>query len=757
LLLLSERRVSEHYSRDQGLSHNWVRALCEDHEGNVWAATGNGFNTLVPRKIGWLSAPDLFQGCAVFSLAVSTDGSAWMGTEGAGLYHYSTKGRWTRYSQADGISNLFVWSVLQTRQDKILAGTWGGGVLTRNKERFESEPLLNGLNSPVLSMFESQNGTLWVGTTTGLHQYRESKLLWSVGEEKLALPDVRAIAEGADGTIWFGMSGGGLGAVKDGKVRQFRKSDGAGSDFVLCVYAGADDSIWYGTADNGLARMKDSRFSFVRPENGLPASTISHIVQDGNGDFWLGSLGGLLRARKEDLEKCANGATQSVRFLAFGRDDGMLSQTCSGGFQPGACRAPDGRLWFPTSRGVAVVNPATVSTNLVPPPILIEEFRVDTPRSTWKKLVASPSEPSQLRIEPGRHRIQITYTGLSYAAPAKVRFRHRLEGLETEWVDAGTRREAEYAYLRPGEYRFRVIGCNNDDVWNETGAEISFVVFPFFWQTLWFQITGSLAGGLALAAGVWGVSRRRVRRKMELLEQQRALERERARIARDIHDDLGASLTRITLLSQSVRGEVQALAPAAREVDAIYETARNLTRSMDEIVWAVNPKHDSLDSLVTYLGRFAQAFLSSAGLRCRLDLPLTLPPCRLTSEVRHNVFLAFKEALNNVVKHARATEVRISMEIRSDEEGLADPSLAGFTLVVTDNGRGFDFSAGAETQDATAEARLATGNGIYNMRKRLEEIGGVCEWTTAPGEGARVRFVLPALPRHQKTGQSFPK
>ncbi|MPN51564.1 Sensor histidine kinase LiaS [bioreactor metagenome] len=157
------------------------------------------------------------------------------------------------------------------------------------------------------------------------------------------------------------------------------------------------------------------------------------------------------------------------------------------------------------------------------------------------------------------------------------------------------------------------------------------------------------------------------------------------------------------------------------------------------------------------MGRFAQAFLSSAGLRCRLDLPLTLPPCRLTSEVRHNVFLAFKEALNNVVKHARATEVRISMEIPSDNEGLPDPSLSGFALVVTDNGRGFDFGASAQQPDASPEARLASGNGIYNMRKRLEEIGGVCEWTTAPGEGARVRFVVPPLPRHQKTGQSFPK
>ena len=183
-----------------------------------------------------------------------------------------------------------------------------------------------------------------------------------------------------------------------------------------------------------------------------------------------------------------------------------------------------------------------------------------------------------------------------------------------------------------------------------------------------------------LGAAVFWVSRRRVRYKLEQSERQHALERERARIARDIHDDLGASLTRITMLSQSVRAEIEGQTQASDDVDQIYSTARELTRAMDEIVWAVNPKHDTLDSLVTYLGRYAQHFLSSAGVRCRLDVPVYPPAWALTSEIRHNVFLAFKEALHNVVKHAAATEVRISLELEPD----------GFSLMVADNGRGFD-------------------------------------------------------------------
>jgi signal transduction histidine kinase len=186
------------------------------------------------------------------------------------------------------------------------------------------------------------------------------------------------------------------------------------------------------------------------------------------------------------------------------------------------------------------------------------------------------------------------------------------------------------------------------------------------------------------------------------------------------------------MLSQSVRGELSGQVQATADVDQIYSTARELTRAMDEIVWAVNPKHDTLDSLVTYLGRFAQHFLSTAGIRCRLDVPVYLPSRALTSEIRHNVFLALKEALHNVVKHAAATEVRISLELQP----------AGFVLMVADNGHGFNLKSCAERVSGADGLRIGAGNGLFNMQKRLEEVGGRCEWNTAPGEGTRVKLVI---------------
>jgi signal transduction histidine kinase len=223
-----------------------------------------------------------------------------------------------------------------------------------------------------------------------------------------------------------------------------------------------------------------------------------------------------------------------------------------------------------------------------------------------------------------------------------------------------------------------------------------------------------------------------MRRKMERLEQQRALERERARIAKDIHDDLGASLTRIILLSQSAKADLETTGNDTGDLDRIFGTARELTRAMDEIVWAVNPTHDTLDSLAGYLGKFAQDYLRAANIRCRLRVPMQLPPWPLTAEVRHNLFLAVKEALHNVVKHSGASEVSINLTIEQ----------SGFSLAVEDNGRGFDVEA-ANAPDGNGSAnpdRIESGNGLANMRRRLAEIGGSCEIRSAPQQGTCITF-----------------
>lgn len=714
------------FDRTNGLPNEWLRSLCEDREGNLWLGVGtSGLAALRRSNVRTIGPPDGWEGRAVLSVSAGHDDGLYVGTEGAGVYEYRA-GHWTHFVGTSGLSNLYVWAVSEDAQGRLWAGTWGGGLFVKTGDRFAPAPGTENLTAPIPALLQGRAGSLWAGTGAGLLHLDKTNLTWFGSQRGLTLPDVRAVVEDREGRIWFGMSGGGLGCLEHGAVRQFRKPHGLSSDFVWSLLPDEDGTLWIGTAGGGLNRLKQGRFAAITADEGLPNNIICHIADDGRGNLWMSSHGGIFRASKAELQRCADGMLATVHCFTYGRGDGLPTLECSGGSQPAGCRTSDGRLWFATTRGLVVVNPEEVHSNSLRPPVHLEALLVDG------RPVELTDTENVLEVPPGQHRFEFRYTGLSFVVPEKVRFRHRLEGWETDWVEAGTERSVTYGYLPPGHYHFQVMACNNDGIWNAEGARLEFIVLPHFWQTLWFRFT---MGWLLLAAvggGVWFDTRRRMRRKLERAERQRAIERERARIARDIHDDLGASLTRITMLSQSALGALTDAQPAA-EVRQIYQTARELTQAMDEIVWAVNPRHDTLDSLVTYLGRFAQHFLSAAGIRCRLDLPLHLPARALTAEVRHNVFLAFKEALHNIVKHAHATEVRLSLEVRPD----------GFVLVLTDNGCGFKWDP-LQPPPASAEdgTRPASGNGLFNMQKRMEEIGGCCGWDTAPGQGTKAKLVV---------------
>jgi signal transduction histidine kinase len=576
------------------------------------------------------------------------------------------------------------------------------------------------------SLLHGQNGTTWIGTANGLLRYQGGKLAAYGEQEGLELPDVRAIAQATDGTVWFGMNGGGLGRLREGTLKQFRKRDGLSSDFLQTLKLDADGTLWIGTSGGGLDRLRNEHFAAISRTNGLADDVICHIEDDGRGYFWMSSHNGIMRVSKTELNGCADGRTNWVDCLTYSKGEGLPTLECSGGMQPAGCKTADGRLWFPTSKGLVAIDPSDVKKNQLAPPVVIEEILVDG------KPVPEPRNAElPLQIPPGRHRFEFHFTGLSFTVPEKVHFKHRLDGLEQDWSEPDAKRSADYGYIAPGDYTFEVVACNNDGVWSERGASLRFTLLPFFWQTWWFRALAILSGGAAVAATVIFAMRRRLERRLERLEQQRALERERARIAKDIHDDLGASLTRISMLSQSARSELDHSA-AASDLDRIYETSRELTRAMDEIVWAVNPQHDTLDSLATYLGKFAQDFLAAAHIKCRLDVPMQLPAWPLTAEIRHNLFLAFKEALNNAVKHAHTTEVWISLAING----------MGFTLQLEDKGRGFAPESAGNGSPRDPE-RLSGGYGLVNMRRRLTEIGGRCEIQSTSGAGTRVSFVVP--------------
>src|SRR5208337_1025834 len=298
-------------------------------------------------------------------------------------------------------------------------------------------------------------------------------------------------------------------------------------------------------------------------------------------------------------------------------------------------------------------NPDKVPHNPLPPPVVIDGVVVDgttlLPKGT---AVGADTLHGDLKVPPGKQRLEFEYTALSLTDPEKVRFKYKLEGLETSWNEAGTRRTADFSYIPPGHYQFHVIACNNNGVWNDTGDSLAITVLPYFWQTEWFMALVVLTTLGGVAGSVRYAVRRKLQRRIDRIERERAIEVERGRIANDIHDDLGAGLTEIVILSELAQNPGDSHDAVQTDVRKVTDKARALARSLDEIVWAVNPENDTLDNFVSYACNFAQDYLQLAKIRCRLAVPSSLPEIPLTADIRHNLFMVLKEALNNMVKHA---------------------------------------------------------------------------------------------------------
>jgi signal transduction histidine kinase/ligand-binding sensor domain-containing protein len=713
-----------HFDLAGGFPSDGIVSVLEDREGNFWIGTGDsGLVELHQNNIQQLSPPDHWHGRAVLSVcAGQVDDELWVGTEGSGLYHY-LNGRWRNFGYTNGLGNSYIWSIAEDTVNNLFVGTWGAGLFLQEGDHFKFAPGMENLKLPVPALLPARNGGLWVGTSLGLLRYQAGQTNWFTEAGGKSLRDVRAIAEATNGIVWFGLAGNGLARLENNRIQTFGRADGLPSDRIECLHLDAADTLWIGTFGGGLCRYHQGKFSVIDAGRGLPSNVISDIEDDGRGFFWMSSRGGIIRASKDELKDCADGKINEVHCLTYGIDDGMPTIECSSGLQPAGCRTSDGRIWFPTTKGLVFLNPQAVRINHLPPPMVLENLLVDGRRMT--------NLTAPLRIPPGRNRFEFSYTALSLTAPEKVRFKYRIAGLEKDWVDAGSKRVANYSFLPPGEYKFEAIACNNNGVWNETGVSLPFVLLPHFWQIWWFRVLGGVMTVTAAGGIAWFAARRRMHRKLELMARQHELEYERSRIARDIHDDLGSQLTSITMLSDSARSQLDDPQQTSTDLHQIYDTAREATRSMDEIVWAVNPNHDSLESLANYLEKYALDFFRAAGVKCRLNMPLQFPAWRLTSELRHNLFLAYKEALNNVAKHAAASEVLISLKVEA----------TAFAISIEDNGRGFDPKAftGGSNHDPD---RLVGGNGVGNMSQRLLKIGGQCDFVSVPAKGTTVKFLV---------------
>jgi signal transduction histidine kinase len=698
---------------EDGFPGDRVYCFTEDWEGNWWAGLdAGGLARVRERQFHAVTAGEGAAVKAVKSVSEGEDGTVWLGELGGGL------GRWrdgnlTSLSLADRAGEDSVFCVCAGRGGRMWLSAGSEDLFTGKWTEFTRvSPVVHG----VKAIMTDHTGRTWFGATSGL-------LFAELGQPEvqqfrgMGRRDVRALSEGPDGVIWAGTGSGEIFRVSGDKSKAFHPSDALGAAPIWSVLADQDGTVWAGTFRGGLLRFRDEKFTRFGKQEGLPDAIICQILDDGQGNLWMGSHLGIFRIAKSALSDVAQGKSKSVSCLAYGRSDGLPSVECTGGYQPSAWRGKDGKLWFTTLKGAAWIRPEDVRPNLKAPPVVIEDVMVDGLGNNSPGQGLQRDGATTLEIPPGKHQLEFRYTGLSLASSERVQFRYRLEGVDPEWVSAGTRRFAHYGFLPPGNYRFDVMACNSDGVWSEAGAALGLVILPHYYETVWFRVLAGVVLAGAVAGSVRYAVTRRLHRKLERLERQQAVERERARIAKDIHDDLGASLTLIAVL-----GDLAKRDKASERIERMSNTARQAVKSLDEIVWAVNPRNDTLAHLIDYTGQFATDYLRDAGIRCLLDVPDQTPVREVPANVRHNVFLAVKEALQNIVKHAHATQVWL--RVAASPEDLR--------IDVEDNGQGFN---GAPT-DAWAD-------GLGNMSQRLKEVGGDCRVQSLVGKGTAITIELP--------------
>ena len=725
---------------NSGLAGDHINSLLADHDGRLWVGTEAGLNYL-HRKSFFVMSQDQGLGFgAVQSLAEVTPGVVWAGKPNDGLYRWDGKS-FSRLPAA-GLSShdSQINTLLVTHDGYCWVATTNHLLLYKDPTAAADEVKVIVPPVPnIISLAEDRDGVLWVGTRDGrLWLLHEDHWLEQSGFSQTNA--IIALVSSPNGSVWVGTDGGGVYEFKDGGLIHFGRNEGLSSDAIRALFSDAKGTLWIGALSEGLTRLEHDRITNFTPHEGLPES-ISQILEDDSGNLWLGTDKGIACVNQQSLNDLADGKIGLVYPQMFGHAEGMLSEECTGGYCPAGLKTGAGLLWFSTMKGVAVVNPRVQPAIVRPPAAVLEEVRVDDVPVPLAVVPGGSSEsrgtpPELLQIPPGKHRVEFLYTAVNFDAPDQLHFRYRLEGLDTDWVQAGSRRTAFYSYVPPGTYQFDIAACGNNGFWGDSGPLLEVIGQRYFWQAWWFVTPGAVGLLVLVGATVRFIEKRKLHQRLQRLEQERALERERTRIAQDLHDEMGAKLCRISFLSEHARRDEISPDELRDQIASISDSSREVLHSLDEIVWAVNPQNDTLEHVASYIGQYAEEYFQMTGIECQLDIPTQLPPHPLSSQARHHLFLATHEAITNILKHSGATRAGISMKLAG----------GNFEIVILDNGKGFNPPATKDNGSATA-----SGNGLGNMYRRLSEIGGHCEMESTPGLGTRIRFVIFLKPAAQPT------
>lgn len=711
------------YDKSKGLSDNNTNSLLTDREGTLWITTfGSGINRVTKQLVTTISTKEGLTDKNIYPLFQDSQGNIWIGAA-ASLFQI-TDGKIQKKSFGSQLRYNFNQAIEEDREGRLWFGGIGGVYVVQNNKTEDFIEKLGFKKGTVdfLDIHEDRNGTMWFAGDQGLIKFKDDKATRFTTENGLPSDDVKIIFERKDGTFAIGTKNG-LVLMQNNDdensisiLQTYNETNGLAGNHIRSIYEDADGILWIGTYDSGLSRLKDGKFTNFNTSNGMFSNGVFAILEDDRGFFWMSSNQGIYRVSKQELNDFADGKISKITSTAYGKSDGMLNAECNGGRQPSALKNKDGKLWFPTQDGVAIIDPEAVPFNPNPPPVVIESAVLGGTNIALK---------DKLEIQPNQDNLEIRYTGLSFIKPEQTRFRYKLEGLDENWTEAGTRREAFYPYLPPGTYTFRVIAANSDNVWNEQGAILKITVYPAFYRTWWFIALSVLA----IVGFVYWMYHRRLatahRRQLAQEEFSRRLinahEIERRRIAAELHDSLGQHLAMIRNSAVFAAQTSQKLEEAQTHLNKISEESVQAITEIREISYNLRPY--LLDRLG--LTKAINSMLKKVSETTEIEVISKVEKIDgiFPNEAEISIYRIIQESLNNILKHSEATQINFSVEKNNQN----------VIIKITDNGKGFDVNLQNHKQ---------SGFGLLGMQERVKMLGGTITFESELSKGTTITIKL---------------
>ena len=686
-----------------------------DQEGFIWLSSLEGIFRLRKRLIQTLAAEQGLVNRRIYPIFERQNGEILLGS-----FRHLDIYKNGNLSQDTSKQNYKAFE--EDKKGRLWIGSSGNRVQngTKNKQLvvYENEiekDLTDVIDrAGIWAIKSDKRDNIWLGTNKGLFKLQDDKLVKHYTKKDGLLSNaVSFVHESKNETIWLGTALG-IAKLENEELTTYTTKDGLAGNRIRTIYEDESGTIWIGTYGNGLSRFKDGQFFNYSTKDGLYHNGVFQIFEDGKENFWIGGNQGIYRVAKKELNLYAAGKTQRVNSFGYGKEDGMLNVEVNGGRQPAGIKASDGRLWFPTMDGAAIVDPKNIEYNQNVPTPLIEDVTVER-----NKLVFLDG----VTVGVGRDDLEIHYSAPSFIKPKQIRFKYKLEGFNEDWIEAGTRRTAYYSYLPPGNYTFRLLVANSDGVWNQKETTLEIKVLARFYQTNWFYallILSIIAAGFLLYRYRFNQLERRNAEQMafsqKLISTQEA---ERKRIAAGLHDSLGQHLIIIKNWATLALGVIDKSSPAREQVEEISDTSLQALDEVREIINDLRPHQIEVIGLTDTISSMIQQVESASGI----DFELECDEINglLANEDEVTFYRVIQECVNNIVKHSKAESA--SLIVRNEGGAIK--------VKISDNGKGFSLE---NTKSSNS------GFGLTGIEERVKMLGATKTIRSELGKGTDINI-----------------